>query len=542
MADALTTCWSDRALDALRAAPVVPRTPLADLSPTRELDDELYELTGRRGMPVLDGTTLGYPATLDAPTDECAHGRCLWGTGHTRIHLNERGDGTWETSDLGTTISWRACVELLVLRQQYRSWIPVLVCKDALPTLPRRWGRDLAQALGLGTIDAVENAFGDDDILCWDSHFLTRSIDGAARILERCNSLGFCASMPAPDAHVSFVSDIEQQPAQGRLEHLHRGTGDDEVVVSIVGRDLIRQQRMFRRHVMEALEATPTRVERIRRHPPALGSDRLREYFRHHAIALPAAPPHAAESAGMVGSPEALRLLGRTLLLRPGEGNMWLGLWRIEDLPEAARRAAPAAIAVARGAPKISRSEWPFYRWGDVDMICIGGGPEFELYLCDATGAMWSCDVAYGHFEFVGGDVVSWLERLAFNAELDAMGHTSALLTIPLQAWGELPEYLNVPLIRECSDARSWLYVSAAYAIWESSPTRGIPVVEVRARSSRELISIVKWARERWGTTKVAVSGEDEMTEELAGAIEAEGIRILDGETGGWKTVSFWDG
>ncbi|KYF55479.1 hypothetical protein BE04_36310 [Sorangium cellulosum] len=538
MANALTTRWSDRALDALRAAPVVPRTPLADLSPTRELDDELYELTGRRGMPVVDGTTLGYPATIDAPTDECQRGYCLWGRGHTRIRLNERLDGVWETADLGSTISWRACVELLVLRQQYRSWIPVLVCKDALPALPRRWGRDLALALGLGAIDAVDNAFCDDEILCWDSHFLARSINGSARILERCSSLGFCASMPAPDAHLTFVSDIEQRSTQGGLEHLHRGPGDDEVVVSIAGRDLIRQQRMFRGHVMETVEATPTRLERIRRHPPALGSARLREYLRRHAVVLPAAPPPAA----MAGAPEELLLLGRTLLLRPGEGNMWLGLWRIEDLPDAARRAAPTAVAVARGAPKLARGEWPFYRWGDLDMICIGGGPEFESYLCDATGAMWSCDAAYGHFEFVGGGVVSWLERLAFNADLDAMGHASALLTIPLKAWGELPERLNVPLVRECSDARSRLYVSAAYAIWESSPTRGIPVVDVRARGSRELIPVVTWARERWGTMKVAVSGDDGTTEELADAIEAEGIRILDGETGGWTTASFWDG
>ncbi|XXY48845.1 hypothetical protein WME91_53460 [Sorangium sp. So ce269] len=78
-------------------------------------------------------------------------------------------------------------------------------------------------------------------------------------------------------------------------------------------------------------------------------------------------------------------------------------------------------------------------------------------------------------------------------------------------------------------------------AIWESNPTRGLPVIDVRARGSRELIPIVKWARERWGTMKVAVSGDDGATQELVDAIEAEGIGILDGETGGWKTASFWD-
>ncbi|WP_437960311.1 hypothetical protein WME76_12165 [Sorangium sp. So ce119] len=78
MANALKIRWSDRALDALRAAPMVRRAPLADLSPTRELDDaslaERLELVSRAWLDVWrtrpDGWS-GFIADVDA-TAACA--------------------------------------------------------------------------------------------------------------------------------------------------------------------------------------------------------------------------------------------------------------------------------------------------------------------------------------------------------------------------------------------------------------------------------------------------------------------------------------
>lgn len=453
----------------------------------------------------------------------------------------QRPDGEWETSDLGSTISWRACVELLVLQQQYRSWIPEIVCEDALTTLPRRWGRDLAKALGLNAIETVDDAFADDEILCWGSWFLARTIEGAARVLEQCNVLGFSAQIPAQDAHVRFVSDLEQHTTAEHREKTLRCEGDEAIIVSISGRDLVQQTRSLCGHIIETIKATPTHLERIRRHPPAMGSERLREYLRRHAVSIPAAPPDAMTRAGSNSAPEEVWQLGRTLLLRPSEGNMWLGLWRLEDLPQAARKAVPQRVVVAPDSPQIVRTEWPFCRWGNLDMICIGGGPEFESYLHHATGAIWLCDATYGHFEFVCGSILSWLERIAFNAHLNAMSHESPLLMIPLGAWGKLPGSFNVPLVPECSDPRARLYVSSTYTVWESAPPLGTPVVELRARSSRELIPVVQWAKRHWKTTKVAISGNDGTTDALIDTLHDEDIQVLDGETGGWKPATFWD-
>ncbi|WP_441286331.1 hypothetical protein ACSRUE_28410 [Sorangium sp. KYC3313] len=493
-------------------------------------------------MPVIDGITLGYPATLEAPPDNRTKGYCLWGSGRRQIRLVEREGGAWETSDLGSSISWRACVELLVLQHHYRSWIPELVCEDALAALPRRWGRDLAQALGLDAIETVDNTFADKEILCWGSCFLTRSAEGAARILEHCNRLGFSARMPAHDAHLRFVSDLDHHAIdEPRATPLYRSRCENTITVALGEQDLVQQTRSLCGHVIETIRATPTHLERIRRHPPSVGSDRLKEYLRHHAASLPVAPPSAMTGAPMCSVPEDVRQLGRTLLLRPGEGEMWLGLWRLEDLPRAARQAAPQNVVVAPGSSRIVRVEWPFYTWGDIDMICLGGGPEFESYLRDATGAIWLCDVAYGHFDFVCGSTISWLERIAFNSHLDAMSHESPLLTIPLRAWHDLPGHFNVPLVPECSDPRARLYVSSTYTVWESAPPHSTPVVELRARSSRELIPVVQWAKRHWTTTKVAISGSDEALTELSDTARHEHIQILDGETGGWKATTFWD-
>jgi hypothetical protein len=541
----LTNHWSTRALDTLRTAPVIPRRVGVNRSPTHELDDELYELTGKRGMPIIDAIILGYPATTDTWSEDGVRSSCPWGRGRMELRLRSHPDHQWETSDLGYTLPWRACVELLVLQQQYRTWIPTMVCEDARPVLPRRWGRDLARTLGLEWIPEVEDALMSPEILCWGSHFLTRSIGGFARLLHNCNEHGFSATIYAQCAPIKFVDEVnttntQTKQAQQTL-HLPRSRHYDESIFSLHHEELIRETRRFRGHTIEIVDSSPRGIQRIRRHPPALGSNRLREYLQQNAVSMPSTPPCVATPSALEGAVEELNQLERTLIVDPREGNMWLGLWHLDELPDTARRAAPTALTVARDTPKITRTEWPFYRWGDLDMICIGGGPEFESYLRDATGAIWFCDVAYGHFGFVCGSTISWLERIAFSSRLDAMSHESPLLTIPLRAWDELPRHFNVPLVPECSDPRARLYVSSTYTILESDPTHGTPVVELRARSSRELIPVVQWAKRHWKATKVAVSGSDEALRELVDAIHDEDIQLLDGETGGWKTTTFWE-
>jgi len=537
--------WSPRARNALRRARVAPRGAAAQASPTVALDEELFTLTGGRGLPILQGLTLGYPSTLDTLAEEGASfspAYCLWGKGEQRIHLKQRSSGAWETSDLGTTMGWRAVVELLALREEYQSWLPVVTCQDAREELPRRWGRDLASALGMTPAAEVSDTFMDADLLCCGSSFFARSMTGLDRLLAACREHGFAASVSAPGVRTTHVDDLEKYIAEEPWTTLlESSTRDVASSLESRGQDAVRQVSRFRDHAIEVVQFTRTGAERLRPETPALGSERLREYLRRYALALPAAPPSVFASQAMLGALAEVRQVGRLLLDRPDAGDLWLGLWRFEDLPSTPAKAVPKRVEIAPGEPPLCQVQWPVFRWGDLDLVCIAGGPEFECYLCDATGAVWLCDAPYDQFDFLCGSVVCWLERAAFNTELNAMKRSGPVLTMPLAAPGELPAHFNIPRIPECSDSRSALYVSTTYTVWESSPTRGRPVIAIQGRDASELVLVVRWAKQRWGTARMSIPGTEEAPQALADAMSAEGIQLVDGGTGGWLPSTVWE-
>lgn len=540
----MTTPWSSRAREALRCAPVVPQGELAGASPTRVPDDELYELTGRRGMPILDGVLLGYPSTLDIPPDEdvpFTPSYSLWGTGDENVHLTQRSDGTWYTLDVGAQLGWREVVELLALRAKYRSWIPPVDCHESPVRLPRRHGRHLAQHIGLSAVPEIDGAFVDAEIMCISSRFFCRALSGLERVLRGCREAGFSAELVAPDARPNFVPDLEGIARHGSIAeafHGHDATGA-EIDIDVLGPEAVRQLTRVAGHTIEIIQAQPHGVHRFQLPTPEIGSEQVRGYLRRYAVALPPSQLPFRAPAALSRVIDEIQRMGRLLLRAPSTGQMWLGLWRHQDLPTWAAGATPTRFSVAPGEPSVLMIDWPGYRWGDLDMVCIGGAVEDRSYFCDATGAIWLEDGVTGHYDFVAGSLLSLLEGMAAPAPSTRF-RNGPRVVLPMRSPGALPGHLGATLTPEGTDPRFCRYVSDSYVVWEMTPTRGLPVVEVQSQRLADLIPVLDWAASRWGTSKVALANDGDIPAEFVAAASELGVHVVDGEMGGWKPAAFW--
>lgn len=544
MGNLLESSWSARTRQALREGPVRSRGAAANTSPTSGIDDELYELTGRRGMPVVDDIVLGYPATLD----ESEHGPesshdCLWGHGRISIRLDRRPDGEWITYDLGEALSWRAAVELLVIQQEYRSWIPELRVQDARTAHPRRSPLELTARLGLVPEPSIEAVRIDSDILYFTGSFWVRTIAGLERLVRACDELQFNARFHAPEAQHEprFVPDLEGVVRTGSFVDVLRRTNEigQEIAIQLQDRDAVRHLSYLSGGLCEVLEARPSGASCFRLPPPELGNERLRSFLRRYALTLPPAPPPVRASAAMSATLDEVRRLGR-LFLNPPSGKMWLGLWCRDDLLRPLVSSIPREIEIVpSGASRLSMVEWPVYRWGDFEMVCVGGPTDYCFYFCDQMGGIWLSDPAYDGFDFIAGSLLSWLEAIAATDSRDPF-ESGPLLAMPMKTISDLPAHLGTSLVPERSDQRHRLYMSPDYVIHETIPTRGVPLVEVRGRSGEALVPVLAWAKEHWGTRKAAISGCYDVPEAVADAAHRLGIQLVDGEPGGWKPEAFW--
>ncbi|AUX39086.1 uncharacterized protein SOCE26_004680 [Sorangium cellulosum] len=421
------------------------------------------------------------------------------------------------------------------LFDRYQSWLPVLDCEDASGVVPRRWGRDLAREMGLAAIPGVEDAFCDEEILFLGSRIMARSSNGFRRVLAGCRAHGFVAKLRSPDAALELSADLDA--GDGWTEGLAVTLSHGAWRIDLRGDEAVRQVSLFGGVVAEVVEVTPGGAKRRRRPPPSVGSARLQRFLAEGVLALPAAPPELPLPAAL----ETTAALARLIVTSRGAPRSWVGLWRLEDLPPTPAGMVPRAAEIVPGEPQLRPGIWPHYGWGDLDFVCVGGGPDTHHVLCDATGAIWIVNAPYDVFDFVCGNVLTWLERTAFQPELDALGHAGPLLSMPLGAPGALAAHLGVPAVRECTDARSALFASSQYVIREAHPTRGRPVVSVRGATADDLVPVAQWASNACGARVSALTGDPDECAEIEATLAALGVRCIDGGTGGWLPDAAWE-
>jgi hypothetical protein len=537
--------WSPRALDVLRTAPVLPRGRLAPESPTREVDDELYELTDNRGLPILNGIALGYPSTLDVRTTETGRGdrgHCVWGTGWTTIYLTLDASGIWWTLDLGTVVGWRIAVEVLALEHSYRSWLPPLACTDARRKYPLRWGKYLAVELELPGLPEVEDVFADESVVGYRSTFVGRNLAAFTRLLEACRAIEFNA-YACVEIDVTPVDDLEAREQEpGWRPMIEASPPIEGVSFDRQGEEAIRQVQRFQGKVVEILEVSPTATRCFRAPVRAHGSPGLNACLRQRATMVTIPKPTIHASAPMLEALASIEALGTFLFTSPRGFNYWIGLWPLDALPRFAAGHPTDDAFTCSGSPSLSLVEWPLYRWGDLEMVAIAGVLNDTIHLCDPSGAIWSRDDYADIFMFDAGNITSWLERLADPRRKVDDVPEGPILEIPSTTPWELPEHLGVPFIEVRSDARWKSYQSSTYLMWAMLPPRGVPSVSFKARSASDAVRAVAWAKEHWGTPKVAVTrpyGNE--TDQLTAPIEALGVTVIDGEQGGWHSEAFWE-
>jgi hypothetical protein len=544
MEASLMTPWSSRALAVLRAAPVEPRGALAPDAPTLEIDAELFQLTGDRGLPILNGVTLGYPSTIDVATETTRRWdqrHCTWGVGRRTLYLRrETPGGEWVTSGVGSLMGWRAAVETLALEHSYRSWFPPLECMDGRDEYPKRWTKHLATELELAPVAQFEDAYADDSLLDRASTVYARDWASFTRILEACRAIEFtaCAEVSFEVTPVDDLEAREQEP--GWRPMIEASPPSEGVSFDRRGEDAIRQVRRFQGEVVEILEVSPGSTRCFRAPMRAQGSSARNAFLRQHATMVKLPKPTVRASAAMLEALAPIEALG-TFLIEPPRGcRVWVGLWPFDAMPRGSLSAQVDGATTGAGAPDIAVAEWPLYRWGDMEMVAIGGSPDFTLYFCDSTGAIWYCEGPYDIFGFAAGSIATWLEAFADHPGHEDDAPQGPIVEIPTATPWELPEQIGVPLIEARSDARWKIYQSPTYIMWAMLPPRGAPSVSFSARSVDDAVRAVAWAKEHWGTPKVAVT-RPSIKDQLTVPIEALGVTVIDGEQGGWHSEAFWE-
>lgn len=119
--------WSPLTRDQLRQAPVVAGVGLRPDFPTLAEDEELFELTGGRGFPLLAGAAFGYPAARAlAPSTAPPEGR-----GGRRLFAWDRWKGALYLDAFGGlgVGTWREVVTLMAYVSSFEASLPPLVVR-----------------------------------------------------------------------------------------------------------------------------------------------------------------------------------------------------------------------------------------------------------------------------------------------------------------------------------------------------------------------------------------------------------------------------
>jgi hypothetical protein len=488
--------WSGPCREQLARGPVRPFAP----GGAADWEEELFELTGRRGMPVVGGVAFGRDAAPEgvAPATvaggEGALTLAAWSSTDGALYFGpprapdgrrtvQAGEGPYVAPD------HRAFLERLVRVAAMPSFPPPLVLLD-LPAGPAA-GPALAAALGLGRETAHDPPiFAGAEVLvlggyphAWSPpRAYARSVAALASVLAAAGAAGlpwFLDTEPLPAAAVL--------PETGPAGRASRRTTTFGVLDVAAGDGAIRCALSVVSAPVEEAVFLPSGGARRALGPAPAGSPRVARWAASRRVVRSAPRLAEAEVARWVadaGAPflaplaDWERALGGFVapgLRDPlGPPLLLFGLAATSLAPEALARAHRGAGLPADDAPMMmscgveepQRVRHPTWRWRDHELVFLGEWRERYVF-CDRGGALWLLHADVGDLRVVAASPATFLEQLALQEHLwDHLGHL-APVRVFADVGAPVAARLGLAPVPEASDELVQVHEGGGLWLWQ---------------------------------------------------------------------------
>jgi hypothetical protein len=514
---------SDRARGLLRAAACptpwsldisLPGADPASLAALRALEAGLFEVTGRRGLPVVGNVAFGHnaafdpnePLVVEGPDDvpmaragRCAsRGAFYVGPNHERIRPSE---GVFAASAI-------AEIERLVLLAE-RAWYPVRA-------LVAGAGEPVAAALDVPWV--VEAS--DDACFSWASsvflifeHTETVSVRAATleslmKALAACNKAGL---------RVELMSDAE--PVAASAGPLFSGGSVAYRSATGLGRSIRVDPETDTIAELVGPESAPFSERRFIGGRPSVrrlgdGLSTLGGVLSPRAIAQ-LTGKGAVRDFSRTCSPERLKLslLSRGLsapepvlaveeqfggLLIPSAQSplpdLLLGTWQLMQLPPAALK---NLRAVEAGEPFENGGRFPQGRYAGGALTLVGLELHEEQLLCDEDGVVLRLIPFIDFFEVESASVKGFLEQRALRWEVSQDIQETAELCVGADIGHRLSGRLQLSRVEEASDALVTHYRGRDHWVWRRAAYRpSIAATFAVTRTAAQMVEVAQMAQE----------------------------------------------
>ncbi|WP_437502986.1 hypothetical protein [Sorangium sp. So ce1099] len=505
-------------------------------SSATDWEQELVELTGHRGLPVLHGVVFGRDAAADAPptwrTDDVLYTRFAWSHELGPLYIGEPGG----PGSHRAVSSWRG----LHLSSDWRDWIERLVRVDAMPPYPPPLvvldrggsflgpGDSLASDLGLRqepTGDATKPVFAGGDTLLVAGYPYDASGERVYAAhpgaLDRALRVADAAQLPWCFDTLSLPLDaLPPRPVEAVGEH-RRATAFGVLRVTL-GRDVLRQELELLGTPIETAIFARDGAARCFAFAPPAGSARVEAWARARRVlrcphlqldeaaaqtwarvrrlpAWPALRTCERELGGLVAPADAAPmdadplgrpavLLGLGVLARaPEELVRWWNLTSQDPAEEPAIMSCGVEEPRARG--------YLVWSWREHTLVVIGEWRE-RILCCDERGAIWRHDGNDGVLDVASGTPRTLLERVALEEQLwRELGHwvpVHVFADVGAQVAGQL----GLSAIAEATDHLVQTYEGDGLWLWqlvEYGPNR--TEIRVVGQDVSRVVDVVRAAR-----------------------------------------------
>ncbi|XXT20475.1 hypothetical protein WME94_02745 [Sorangium sp. So ce429] len=285
------------------------------------------------------------------------------------------------------------------------------------------------------------------------------------------------------------------------------------------------------------LEFTQDTRTRHRLPVPDVGSPRLHSYLsKHNAVRVLLAPASFQKSAA--SEPDSALSALNGLMLYSNESapapHLWLGLLERSSLDPGT--ASQLDFEGRRGFPTSSSSRstielrhWPHWSWRGFDLISVGGWSDWRMIFWGSAAGVWTYAYLPERMSFEAGEILTWLEILAFEQQLDIDGQRREELAFPLRSRrhaGALARRLCLRRMDECSDHRVTSYEGDGLWLRELSPPIGRSFLVLRSDSVARAVDVIKEAKDHIATPPmISVSNWSPNHEILIEALRTHGLR-----------------
>ncbi|WP_437952774.1 hypothetical protein WME98_20195 [Sorangium sp. So ce296] len=533
MDEALMQRWSPATRERIGQAPVLPGVGLRSDSPTLVEDEELLELTGRRGFPLLGGVAFGYPAARAlAPSTVPSKGR-----GERRLFAWDRWKGALYLDSFGGlgVGLWREYVALMACVDCFDAFWPSLVVRRRRAA-QAFWSR-LSEQFSLSPSGEHASILRGGDIVVAQPRIFTRTLAALGDVLRFCAREGARAAFDVgagvavrelPELSVPTAAPLytDESPFSSRRVWV----ADDQVIQG----DFVLGQAVARLDIVRA-ETTQHRSR-----APALGSPRLERYLEDQGAVCVAAPSVSAPST-LVDSIRGL-VAGACVVMRREhempDGALWLGLLPREMLPERAL----ALLDFEGGAESFPTGlrlvHWPLWSWKDMELVAVGAWHDWKLILWSGERGLWVYANMPEQMDFVAGELRTWLEILAVEDGLAEAERLRVELAFPLGAHlqrGLIAERLGLRPVPECTDRLVSSYEGEDLWVRELIAPLGSSFCVVRCDTSEQALLLIENVREVMRLEAVAISAWSESRTQLSQTLAREGIRTISSNRQWWS-------